>query len=206
MQGKYTANPSEYSLLDVAALQAIYGANTSYRTGTDTYSISYADRKYLTIWDAGGVDTLDGAAAIGTCTVDLRGGQFCSIDMRSIAEQQAETQAYYRSLGVTWADSWVAEVYADTTYTDNLYTGENNVAIAHGVWLENVTTGSAADTVRDNGVNNVITTGAGDDVIWLYEGGYDTVDGGSGSDIVRVSNTRTQVQSEKQSEIGRAHV
>lgn len=74
----------------------------------------------------------------------------------------------------------------------------SSVAIAHGVWLENVSTGSVAGTIRDN----AISAGAGDDLILLFEGGYDTADGGAGTDTVQVNDTRAQVRTEKQADGG----
>ena len=48
-------------LYDIAAIQHLFGANMSYRTGNDLYSMSAAlgQRFNTTIWDAGGIDTLD---------------------------------------------------------------------------------------------------------------------------------------------------
>lgn len=199
-QAEYEAVPSSYSLLDVAALQAMYGINSGYRTGADSYSISFSQHRYLTIWDAGGNDTIDCSSAEGNCTVDLRPGRFSSLDVHDISTQQLEAIAQYHAKGITWADSWVEESYANPDIANKLYTGENNLAIAHGVWLENISTGSANDSIRDNETNNNIATGAGDDLIKLFDGGYDIVDGGTGTDTVEIINTRSQVQIEKQSD------
>ena len=56
-------NPSTPMVLDILALQYIYGANTNYRTGGDTYLFEYG--KCYAIWDAGGYDTIDASAAFG---------------------------------------------------------------------------------------------------------------------------------------------
>jgi serralysin len=134
--------------------------------------------------------------------VDLRPGTLSSFDVHTIAMQTAATQAYYQQLrgGDKGLDSWVASVYANQWFTDHLFTGENNVGIAHGVWIENVTTGSAADTVRDNAVDNYIRTGAGDDIISLFGGGFDTVEGGTGTDTVFVTDAVGDIQTEKQTD------
>ncbi|MBL8488771.1 MAG: hypothetical protein JNK22_16990, partial [Rhodocyclaceae bacterium] len=44
--------------LDILAVQSVYGANLGYRTGNDTYVVR-ADGALRTLWDAGGIDTLD---------------------------------------------------------------------------------------------------------------------------------------------------
>lgn len=197
-ESEYAAAPASYSLLDIAALQAIYGANTSHNSGDSTYSVSSAQHQYLTVWDAGGKDNLNAGNSSGVCEVDLRPGQFSSIDIRSLASQQSQTVAFYESNGLFGLESWVANLYS--TNAAKIYTGENNLAIAHGVWLENVTTGSAKDIIRDNSINNSISSGAGDDLIKLLDGGFDSVDGGTGSDIIQVSNSQGQTKIEKQAD------
>ena len=196
------AKPDSWSILDIAAMQSMYGANTSHAIGNNTYSVSFNQKGYLTIWDAGGSDSINAATADGVCVVDLRPGTLSSFDVHTIAMQTAATQAYYQQLrgGDKGLDSWVAGVYANQWFTDHLFTGENNVGIAHGVWIENVTTGSAADTVRDNAVDNYIRTGAGDDIISLFGGGFDTVEGGTGTDTVFVNDALGDIQTEKQTD------
>ena len=66
-------------LYDVAALHYLYGANTSYRTGSDTYSFSNSSAFYRTLWDAGGIDTIDASNQSHRSVIDLRDGEFSSI-------------------------------------------------------------------------------------------------------------------------------
>ncbi|MDD2869504.1 MAG: hypothetical protein PHN62_13080, partial [Neomegalonema sp.] len=67
----YTPNIdiSHYGALDIAALQATYGANTSYRIGNNSYGLTSEIRA---IWDAGGVDAIDFSASTFGTTIDLR--------------------------------------------------------------------------------------------------------------------------------------
>jgi Ca2+-binding RTX toxin-like protein len=57
----------------------------------------------------------------------------------------------------------------------------------YGTIIENVFTGMGNDIVIDNQVDNVIDTSAGDDYIYLGNGGLDTVNGGFGTDYVSFS-------------------
>ena len=66
-------------LLDILAIQHIYGANTNYRGGDDTYSLegSFQPR---TLWDTGGIDVIDASSArdtvqFGGAIIDLRPGR-----------------------------------------------------------------------------------------------------------------------------------
>jgi Ca2+-binding RTX toxin-like protein len=62
---------------DIAALQARFGANMSYRTGSDVYT--GPDGNVQTIWDAGGIDSIDGGAFGSGVVIDLHEGGFSSL-------------------------------------------------------------------------------------------------------------------------------
>ncbi len=57
-------------VLDIQAIQAMYGANLAFRTGDDTWS-GADDRTVRTIWDAGGDDTIDFSRASLAIDLDL---------------------------------------------------------------------------------------------------------------------------------------
>jgi Ca2+-binding RTX toxin-like protein len=66
-----------YQLYDIWALQDLYGANTNHNTGNNTYTL-LSGHAY-TIWDAGGIDTLDGSAVSANMTISLEAGTFSSV-------------------------------------------------------------------------------------------------------------------------------
>jgi hypothetical protein len=69
-------HPATPMPLDVKALQAIYGADRAHRTGDDVYRL-VEDGVLKTIWDAGGIDTLDASAVRASAvSIDLRAGAF----------------------------------------------------------------------------------------------------------------------------------
>lgn len=68
-----------YQLYDIYALQQLYGANTSYNAGNDTYALRYGDA--YTIWDSGGIDTFDASAQSTAVTIDLNAGAFSSVGL-----------------------------------------------------------------------------------------------------------------------------
>lgn len=60
--------------LDIAALQALYGANMETRTGNDTYvlpTVNGAGTGWSCIWDAGGIDTISNAGSSLGATINL---------------------------------------------------------------------------------------------------------------------------------------
>jgi VCBS repeat-containing protein len=73
------AEPSTYMSYDVAALQYLYGANTATATGNNSYRYAELASRTSTLWDAGGIDTLDLSGATGNLVIDLRPGALSSV-------------------------------------------------------------------------------------------------------------------------------
>ncbi|MBS99629.1 MAG: hypothetical protein CMI01_13250 [Oceanospirillaceae bacterium] len=134
--------PETLMLYDIAALQYLYGANLSYRTGDDLYTFETDRPFFKTLWDAGGEDTISVANFFLACTIDLRDGYFSSIAIPSdpLPEGQVES------------------------YTD-IYDGSNNLAIAYGAVIENAIGGAGDDTLVGNSYDNTFTGNGGDDTI-----------------------------------------
>lgn len=72
-------NAETFMLYDIAAIQATYGANTSYNSGDTIYALD-AFAAY-TIWDGGGNDTLDSGAYNGNVILHLEEGGFSSVGL-----------------------------------------------------------------------------------------------------------------------------
>ena len=176
-------NPDLYSLYDISALQAIYGVNTQTALEDNTYQLNYNDYKIQTIWDAGGKDKIDLSSTLGNNTIDLHGGTINSADQYSLNQIISLHQEY---INKSSANSWIREQITELYNKDSLYTGKNNLSIAQGVIIEDITTGAGEDTITDNEVNNYISTGRGDDKIYLGAGGYDTIDGGEDNDTLYI--------------------
>jgi Ca2+-binding RTX toxin-like protein len=70
-EGGYPETPM---LLDIAAIQHLYGANMSTRSGNTVYSWSAGERIYETIWDGGGIDTIDWSNQSSAARIDLNAG------------------------------------------------------------------------------------------------------------------------------------
>ncbi|MEQ1952670.1 M10 family metallopeptidase C-terminal domain-containing protein [Mesorhizobium yinganensis] len=85
----FGSDPDTLMLFDVLALQQLYGANMSTRTGNsvygfgantgDVYNFAKNTDPVLCIWDAGGNDTLNVSGFSQNQVVDLRDGKFSSI-------------------------------------------------------------------------------------------------------------------------------
>jgi len=185
--------PTSFMVLDLAALHALYGPNPNTNTGNDIYRPPNTPF-YQTIYDAGGVDTIDLSATFASNQIDLTPGSYSNINYQTIDQLIAEEQDYVCQLtGTTYYNDWVASIYQE--YADQIYTGEHALSIAFGTIIENVIGGPKDDWIIDNQADNHLIGGAGNDYFFLGHGGYDTVDGGEGYDIVWIEDyASSQIQ------------
>jgi serralysin len=120
-------------LFDVYALQRLYGAKATTRSGDTTYGngsnagssvydFSSNTTPAFTIWDGGGTDTLNSSGYSSAQIINLNAGSFSSIRG-----------------------------------------GTNNIVIASGVTIENAVGGSGNDTITGNSADNTLTGNAGND-------------------------------------------
>ena len=98
--------PQSLGTLDIAALQAIYGANESFANGDDTYGIPAG---ISAIWDGGGRDAIDFSAALTDAVIDLRAATLevaaGGLGRPSIADvEDGDSGAYTIAYGVTIED------------------------------------------------------------------------------------------------------
>jgi hypothetical protein len=162
--------PDTPMLYDIAAIQYIYGANLSYRTGDDVYTFDPDTPFIRTLWDAGGTDTISVSNFVKGCILDLRQGHFSKITIESDSTS-----------GIDWS----------TPPPTATYDGTDNLAIAFNCIIENAIGGSGDDTLIGNDAVNRLDGGAGDDVIY-GSAGDDTLIGGVGTDTVVVNGIASQ--------------
>ena len=148
-------------LHDILAIQALYGAETTTRTGNTIYGFNASTggsifdftknaHPVLTIWDNGGIDTLDLSGFSTASRIDLNPGTFSDAD------------------GMT-----------------------KNFAIAFASDIENATGGAGNDSITGNAIANFLKGNGGNDLLFGGDGndilhggaGSDTLDGGAGKDM-----------------------
>ena len=147
--------------LDIAALQAMYGANTTTASGGNTYvlpSSNTGGTGYQSIWDTGGIDTIQSNSILGA-TIDLRGA----------------TLTYSNGGG---------------GYVSHVNGIDGGFTVANGVVIENATGGSGNDTLVGNTSENVLTGNGGNDVIHSISNGSNnnTINAGGGNDTIYLAN------------------
>jgi serralysin len=177
--------PQSWMMVDIMALQRLYGANYGHQAGDTTYAWSpgsgqtFIDgiaqvapngtKVFLTIWDGGGIDTYDMSDYATRVSIDLRPGRWSvtAEDQRAVLDMAPPLKL---ALG--------------NVYNALLYRG-NEASL-----IENATGGTAGDAIRGNVAANLLRGGDGGDSLsgdaggdtLLGEAGADTMTGGAGND------------------------
>jgi hypothetical protein len=175
--GAYTISSSSYPqslmMLDIQALQTMYGANYTTQSGDTVYSWSSTtgqesingvsqgalagNKVFLTIWDGGGNDTYDFSNYATNLKVDLNPGGWTTVSTTQLA-----------SLGNSH--------YAAGNIANALLFQGNTASL-----IENAKGGSGADALTGNVADNHLTG----------NGGNDALDGGAGTDTAVYSGLST---------------
>lgn len=179
--------PQSYMMLDIAALQALYGANYDLNAGDTQYSWNPAtgemsvdgqpqgapggggaNRVFLTIWDGGGSDTYDLSNYGGGSQIDLNPGA---------ASVTAGNQRAF--LGGPEGIQARGTVFNALLHQGDARSLIENARGSQGA--DSITGNAAANRLAGQEGDDAIAGAAGDDIL-LGEGGDDTLDGGAGND------------------------
>lgn len=147
--------------LDIAALQAIYGANTNFNTGDNVYQLPAANGSgsyWSCLWDAGGSDTISNVGSNISCIINLNEAPLVGPNAG----------------GYVSANQGII----------------GGFTIAHQTIIENAIGGNANDVFTGNSANNHLIGAAGND-LFIGIGGLDSIDGGAGLDQIRLLQNRS---------------
>ncbi len=192
--------PSGLQLLDIAAIQEIYGREFSTRSGDTTYGISTAfsstainDAFIYTIWDGNGNDTISadgfyesglGAGALSGAVIDLRQGEFSSIGSSVTAARATDNVAVaFHTIIEDAIGSVKGDLIIGNSWNNKLEGGSGNDTIyGDGIVYDgNKGFGAIANEHESESGVAADTNGSGDDE--LNGGlGNDTLYGGAGTD------------------------
>jgi serralysin len=177
--------PQSLMMLDIAALQAMYGADFSTNSSNTVYTFSAAtgqmsingvsegalagNRIFRTLWDGGGNDTYDLSNYGSNLTINLTPGA------SSLFSQ------------IQRADLGFGNLASGNLYNALLYQGDMRSLI------ENATGGAGNDTITGNSAANVLNGNGGNDTL-NGGAGADSLDGGAGFDITSYTDATATVQ------------
>jgi serralysin len=203
------SNAQTPMLHDILTIQAKYGADPTTRAGDTTYGFnsnagnvvfdfSKNAYPYLSIYDAGGQDTIDLSGFNAGVQLDLHAGSFSSAGQA--APLAADVNAARANLTALSGDIFGPLSQTQITNTVNSYRTANanaiaadtgvsgvfaseymNLSIAYGTTIENAIGSSARDVIWGNEVANRIDGRGGNDVLDGFEGA-DWLTGGAGAD------------------------
>ncbi len=210
-----------YMMLDIAALQSLYGADYSTNSGDTLYrwtpdsgetlvngeaAISPgANRIFATIWDGGGSDTYDLSAYETDLAIDLTPGSasvFSGAQLAKLGDGERATGNIYNAL-LQDDDPRALIENAIAGSGDDVISGNTADNVLKGKQGNDTITGRAgSDSLIGRAGADRLDGGLGDDDLaggtgrdrLLGARGRDTLDGGKGNDIVKGGKGKDLVQ------------
>lgn len=200
--GSFYDKPQTFMQYDIAALQAMYGADFNENSGNTVYSWSPSsgqtfvngygqgatakNKILLTIWDGGGINTYDFSAYSENAVIDLAPGGTSRFSTAQLAQKNNTTFA------------------KGNVYNAFQFKGDPRSLI------ENANGGSGNDKIQGNTVANLLKGNNGNDSLYGLSGndtlqgrigddtliggsGYDYLDGGEGSDTIDFSDSSVAI-------------
>lgn len=193
--------PTTPMLNDIAAVQFLYGANTNYHAGNDTYSWSATAHVYETIWDAGGTDTISAATQTQAVVINLNSGQWSNMGVPfSNGSMKLDGSANLVNDCLTIAYGATIENAIGSAYKDTLIGNSANNSLTGGASDDTLQGNNGNDTLKGESGNDNLQGGGGNDNLQGGDGndqlggtsGQDTYNGGAGNDLFKLyGNTQT---------------
>jgi Ca2+-binding RTX toxin-like protein len=168
---------------DIAAIQHIYGANTTYNTGNNIYYLpttNGAGTYWSCIWDAGGTDTISGQGATNSVTINLNGA--------SLANNDPNAGGYINRVSGIKGGFTIANSQGGKCVIENALGGDYNDTLIGNSSKNNLFGDDGNDSLSGEGGNDTLDGGSGADI--LYGGfGTDSLVGGNGNDSLDSGTT-----------------
>ncbi len=139
--------PDTLMVLDIAALQQLYGANMTTAAGNTTYAWDPLSPVIRTIWDAGGIDTFNAGNHAAGVVLDLRPGHFSSVGITDSGAGGVQ------NIGIAFG-----------TTIERAQGGAGSDLIIGNEAANQLAGGPGSDTIQGGMGNDTILGGSGSDV------------------------------------------
>jgi Ca2+-binding RTX toxin-like protein len=176
----YPYTPMYFDILGLRYLYAYNEQTQSYEipdvnSGNDTYTIS--GPVVFTIFDTGGIDTIDFSTMDLNATIDLDG----ILSYIGTDEINYDDGEFYTGfiVGIYWLNSPIENVNAGS--------GDDTITCNDVANLINC--GPGADTVQIIGIGDTVNGDAGNDLFIIGDIGFTSIDGGEGNDTMSWSES-----------------
>lgn len=128
--GRYTY-PISFGPMDILALQSIYGVNLNHEKGNTVYDIrndKFLNKKY-TIWDAGGIDTIDASGNYYSTLADMRDGETSStrVDVNGF-NGSANHYGTFSIAYMTDIENYIGSTHGDLVITNKV---DNHITLEY---------------------------------------------------------------------------
>ena len=187
--------PTTPMLDDILAMQYLYGPNLQSHLENNTYKWDSKSVVYETIYDAGGIDTIDASNQTQSVAINLNPGTWSSIGLKvygsinnpEVNDLLAMSYEVRDSKGnvVNYIENAIGSDFDDTLIgnaaNNVLDGGSGNDALNGGLGADTLIGGAGNDTLNGDDGADTLNGGAGDDTL-NGGAGDDTLDGGIGND------------------------
>jgi len=167
MEKSYALDEIKIGILDIAALQYLYGVNKNTRAGDDVYTISEVATNF--IWDGNGTDTIDASILSKEATIYLSPGYhgFVGSSANSLITTAGQVTVNFG----TKIENLIGSIFSDKLYGNDL----NNV----------ITGGSGGDIIDgDSGIDQAVYTENFTDVSLVKSGDVWNITSGTDKDTL----------------------
>ncbi|WP_185047112.1 M10 family metallopeptidase, partial [Pseudomonas frederiksbergensis] len=152
----YSYQPTTPMVLDILAIQALYGANTHWQTGDNVYSWEAYQPVFETIWDAGGNDTIDASSQADSVSINLNEGTYSSIGLPLLTGTGGSI--FISGLGIAYGAK--IENATGSNYNDILRGNDLDNVLNGGTGTDSMYGGAGNDTYYvDNRDDRLFETG-----------------------------------------------
>ncbi|WP_394889480.1 hypothetical protein ACG873_30010 [Mesorhizobium sp. AaZ16] len=201
-----------FMMMDIQALQYLYGAdytanagNTNYSWDPTTGAMSIngvvqgtpgGNRVFLTIWDGNGTDTYDLSNYSTNLNIDLTPGGWSTLSSAQLANLGGGNFAranVYNALLFGGNTASLIENVTGGSGNDTITGNQANNVLIGGIGTDTLNGGDGDDTLRGGFGTDNVNGGNGNDLIQVLEGEFgDNVDGGSGTDTLDLGNVTSR--------------
>ncbi|TAE31547.1 MAG: hypothetical protein EAZ92_02620 [Candidatus Kapaibacterium sp.] len=195
----YARTPMIY---DIAAMQTLYGANTTTNAGNTTYTIAGGDGEFAR-WDASGAADALTTAETSNVTLDLREGINFVTRVGASRSWNAFGSNIENATSSTGNDILIGNSLNNILNSgagndsltgdlgnDSLDAGAGNDTLLGGAGNDTLLGGADIDSITSGLGNDSITAGAGNDIVLINSigDGNDTITDSDAGDVLRLDN------------------
>ncbi|RYF45372.1 MAG: protease-like protein, partial [Comamonadaceae bacterium] len=152
--------PTTPMIDDVAALQAMYGANLSYKATNTVYTWGAGAKIFETIWDAGGIDHIDASNQTQGANINLQPGTLSSVGAaiwNGNFNMRDTLGIAYGAIIENATGTVFSDVISGNAVVNTLVGGAGNDTLAGGQGNDTIEGGVGTDTVVLAGTRGVYT-------------------------------------------------